>query len=166
MNQVTHDKAEPGRNAATTERTSDRELVVTRRFDAPARLLFKAWTTADLFRQWWIPKSFGLTLVSCEMDARVGGGYRLEIAVPGSEQIMAFFGSYIEVVPDTRISWTNEESADGAVTTVTFAEHGGRTTVVVHDLYPSKEALDNEIASGATSGMRETLDQLEIFLRT
>ncbi len=150
---------------ATVERVSDRELVVTRSFDAPARLVFAAWTHADLFRQWWVPRSYGLTLLSCAMDVRVGGSYRLEFAHPAdSAQVMAFFGRYTEVVPDARIVWTNEESPDGAVTTVTFEERGGQTLLTVRDRYPSKEALDKEVGSGATGGLPEALDQLDAFL--
>lgn len=159
---------EPGTpgNDMTAERISDREMVVTRSFDAPARLLFAAWSRAELFREWWVPKSFGMTLLSCEMDVRVGGGYRLVFAHPASGEPMAFFGRYLDVVPDARISWTNEESETGAVTTVTFSERDGRTTVVIHDLYPSKEVLDAEIESGATGGISETLDQLAAFVAT
>jgi uncharacterized protein YndB with AHSA1/START domain len=149
----------------TAERKSDREMVVTRTFNAPARIVFKAWSTAELFKQWWVPKSFGLTLLSCEMDARVGGGYRLVFRHPASEQPMAFFGRYLEVVPNARLVWTNEEGGEaGAVTTVTFEEKGGATLVVMRDLYPSKEALDEAIASGSTGGFTETFTQLDELL--
>lgn len=151
------------KNETNVERKSERELVVTRTIRGPARLVFEAWTTPELFALWWVPKSFPLSVVSCEMDVRVGGKYRLVIRHPGGE--MAFFGTYREVVPNARLVWTNEESEDGAVTTVTLEEKGGETIVVVHDLHPSKEALDQAIASGATSGMPETLDQLDALLR-
>lgn len=164
MAQETNDKSPPKDERTTVERQSDVEVVVTRWFDAPARIVFDAWSRPELFRQWWIPSSFGMTLMSCEMDVRVGGGYRLEIGHPASDQPMAFFGTYIEVVPQQRIAWTNEESEQGAVTTVTFEEQDGRTKLVVSNLYPSKEALDGEIATGATSGMRESLDQLDQFI--
>jgi uncharacterized protein YndB with AHSA1/START domain len=164
MVQTTDSDADPVNKKITIERVSDRETVVTRWFDAPPHIVFKAWTNADLFRQWWVPKSFGLTLLSCEMDVRIGGTYRLEFGHPASDQPMAFFGTYIDVVPDARLAWTNEESETGAVTTVTFEARDGQTLLVIHDLYPSKEVLDNEIASGATGGMPETLDQLEQFL--
>lgn len=148
----------------SAERKSEREFVVTRSFNAPARLVFEAWTKPDLFKQWWVPKATGMTLLSCELDARTGGGYRLVFGHPAFEQPMNFFGRYIEVTPHARIVWTNEESEDGAVTTVTFEEKGDETLVTVHDLYPSKEALDREIASGATSGMPAQLGQLEELL--
>ena len=151
------------RNNTTVERKSDRELVVTRTVNGPARLVFEAWTKADLFRQWWVPKSCGLNLIACEMDVRVGGGYRLVFLHEGSE--MAFFGKYVEVTPPSRLVWTNEEGDEGlTVTTVTFAEQDGKTLLTVHDLYPSKEALDAAIESGATSGLPESLDQLDEFL--
>ncbi len=145
----------------TLERRSDFELAVSRTFDAPAHILFEAWSKADLFRQWWVPKSYGMSLLACEMDVRVGGGYRLEFAYPASDQPMAFYGRYIEVVPNARIVWTNDESADGAITTVTFDEQDGKTLLVVSNRFATKQALEDEIASGATNGLGETLDQLE-----
>lgn len=157
----------PMTNRAIVERKSERELVVTRSFNAPARLVFKAWTTPELFKRWWAPKSFGVTLLSCDLDARTGGAYRLVFAHPASEQPMAFFGKYVEVTPHTRLVWTNEESGDGgAVTTVTFEERDGETIVVMHDLYPSKEALDEAIASGSTGAAGEQFDELEELLLT
>ncbi|MEZ4364101.1 MAG: SRPBCC family protein [Kofleriaceae bacterium] len=147
----------------TTERTSERELVVRRVVNGPARLVFQAWTQPDLFRRWWVPKSFGLNLLSCELDVRVGGQYRL--VFQHGDSTMAFFGTYREVVPPSRLVWTNEEGGDGeTVTTVTFEEQDGKTAVVVRDLYPSKEALDAAIASGSTGGLPDQLDQLEELL--
>jgi uncharacterized protein YndB with AHSA1/START domain len=148
----------------TVDRKSERELVVTRTFNGPARLVFQAWTRSELFRQWWVPKSVPMSLVSCEMDVRVGGGYRLVFAHGDSN--MAFFGKYIEVIPNARLVWTNEESDDGAVTTVTFEEKAGKTLLVLHELHPSKEALDAAIASGATSGFGEQFGQLDELLVT
>jgi uncharacterized protein YndB with AHSA1/START domain len=154
------------KNSTTAERKSDRELVVTRTFNGPARIVFEAWTKPELFGHWWAPKSFGLTMLSCEMDVRVGGTYRLVFSHPSSGQPMAFFGRYIEVIPNSRLVWTNDESDDGAVTTVTLEERGGETLLVMHDLYPSKEALDAAIASGSTSGVAETFEQLDELLVT
>jgi uncharacterized protein YndB with AHSA1/START domain len=154
-------------NPTTAERVSDREFVITRTVNGPAHIVFKAWSEPDLFRRWWTPKSFGMTILSCEMDVRTGGGYRLVISHPSMEQPMAFFGRYIEVVPNARIVWTNEEGdEDGAVTTVTFEERDGQTLVVWRDLYPSKEALDEAMISGATSGFGEQFEQLEDLLVT
>ena len=148
----------------TVERKSERELVVTRTFNAPARIVFEAWTKPELFMRWWAPKSMGVPMLSCEMDVRVGGKYRLEFGHEASKP-MAFFGRYLEVTPHSRLVWTNEEGGeDGSVTTVTFEERGAETLVVVHDLYPSKEALDAAIASGSTCGMEETFEQLEELL--
>ena len=149
----------PMKNPTTVERKSERELVVTRTINGPARLVFEAWTKAELFRRWWVPKSYGLTLLSCEMDVRVGGQYRL--AFRHEDSTMEFFGTYLEVTPHSRLVWTNEEGDGGmTVTTVTFDEHAGKTLLVVHDLYPSKEALD----SGSTGAMPEALDQLDELL--
>jgi uncharacterized protein YndB with AHSA1/START domain len=155
------------KNPTTVERRSERELVVTRTFDSPARIVFEAWTKPELLKRWWAPKSFGVTLLSCEVDARVGGGYRLVFG-PASKP-MEFFGRYIEVIPNARLVWTNEEGGDdGPVTTVTFEEKGGKTLLVMQDRYPSKEALDSAIASGSTSagGMHETFEQLDELLVT
>ena len=145
-------------NSTTVERISELELVVTRTVNAPARLVFEAWTKAELFRRWWVPKSYGLTLLSCEMDVRVGGQYRLAFRHEGST--MEFFGTYLEVTPHSRLVWTNEEGDGETVTTVTFDENAGKTLLVVHDRYPSKEALD----SGSTGAMPEALDQLDELL--
>jgi uncharacterized protein YndB with AHSA1/START domain len=156
----------PVKNRTTVERKSERELVVTRIVNGPARTVFEAFTRPELFKRWWVPKSFNLSLLSCELDVRVGGTYRLVFSHDGSEP-MAFFGRYLEVTPHSRLVWTNDEGDDGgAVTTATFEEEAGKTLLVMHDLYPSKEALDAAIASGATSGMPETLEQLDELLVT
>lgn len=154
------------KNRTTAERKSDRELVATRTFNAPARIVFEAWTKADLFKRWWIPKSLGMTIHSCEIDARTGGGYRLSISQKGSPP-MDFFGKYVEVTPHSRIVWTNEEDNEpGPVTTVTFEEKDGKTLLVMTDLYPSKAALDAAMASGhSMDTVGETYAQLEEFLK-
>lgn len=153
------------RNTTTTERRSDRELVTTRRFDAPARLVFQAWTTPELFQRWWVPKSFGLNLLSYEADVREEGKYRLVFSHPEAPEPMAFFGTYLEVVPNARLVWTNEEGGeDFQVTSVTFEETDGRTIVVVVDLYPSKEALDEAIANDSTGALPQQFDQLDEIL--
>jgi uncharacterized protein YndB with AHSA1/START domain len=154
----------PKKNRTTVERKSERELVVTRTFDGPARLVFEAWTRPELLKRWWAPKSTGVSLISCEVDVRAGGSYRFEFGHQGSK-LMAFFGRYIEVTPYSRLVWTNEESDEGAVTTVTFEEKGGQTLLVMHELYPSKEALDAAIA-GMEGGMPETFAQLDELLVT
>lgn len=155
-------EAEPANERTAVERRSDRELVVTRTFDAPARILFEAWTRPELFMRWWAPKSMGVPLLSCEMDVRTGGGYRLEFGRDASSS-MAFFGKYVEVVPDSRLVWTNEEAENGAVTTITFEETGASTLLVFHELYPSKDALD-ESAAGMEGAMAEQFEQLDSLL--
>ena len=152
------------KNPTTTERRSDRELVVTRTFDAPARFVFDAWTKPELLKRWWVPKSIGMTMVSCEMDVRVGGTYRLVFEHPDFPGPMAFFGKYLDVTPPSRLVWTNDEGDAATITTATFEEKDGRTTIVVHDRYPSKEALDEAIASGSTGAMPEQLEQLDDLL--
>ena len=156
-------EGEPMKNRTTVERTSERETVVKRTFNGPARLVFEAWTKPELLKRWWAPKSTGVSLLSCEADVRVGGRYRFEFG--HGDSTMAFFGRYLEVTPHSRLVWTNDESDDGALTTVTFEETGGKTLLVMHELYPSKEALDGAIA-GMEGGMPETFAQLDEILVT
>ena len=146
------------------ERKSDRDLVVTRTFEGPARIVFEAWTKPDLFMRWWAPKSMGVPLFSCEMDVRTGGSYHLEFGHDASET-WGFFGKYIEVIPNSRLVWTNEEEDDGAVTTVTFEEKGDTTLLTLHERYPSKEALD-EAFIGMEGTMPEQFAQLDELLVT
>ncbi|TPM05472.1 ATPase [Mesorhizobium sp. B2-3-11] len=155
----------PSNNRTTVERTSERELVVTRSFNGPARVVFEAWTKPELLKQWWVPKSTGMVLRSCEMDVRVGGGYRLVFGHDASNTD-EFFGRYIEVTPYSRLVWSNDEGGDeGSLTTVTFEEKGGKTLLVVNELYPSKEALD-AAGTGAADAMGEAFDQLDKLLVT
>ena len=156
--------SEPGavKNRTTVERTSDREVVVTRTINGPARIVFEAFTKPELFKRWWVPKSMGMTLLSCEMDARVGGKYRL--VFKHEPEPVAFYGTYVEVKPYSRLAWTNDEGGEGgSVTTVTFEEKGGQTLVVLRESYPSKEALD-AAGTGAADAMVETFDQLDELL--
>ncbi|MBA2077425.1 MAG: ATPase [Rhodanobacter sp. 68-29] len=151
------------RNRTAVERKSDRELVVTRTFDAPPHIVFEAWSNPELFKLWWVPKSAGMSLVSCDMDVRTGGAYRLVFSHPAFDQPMAFFGTYREVTPNKRIVWTNEESDQGAVTTVTFEENDGRTLVTFHERYPTEAALDEALA-GSAEGLPEQFAQLDELL--
>ena len=160
---VARKESEPQRT--TVQKKSEREVVVTRTFDAPARLVFEAWSKPELFKKWWVPRSMGMTLRSCELDVRTGGKYRLVFGDDPANP-MAFFGKYLEVVPNKRIVWTNEESGDaGSVTTVTFEERDGKTLLVMSELYPTKEALD-AAGTGAQEAMNETFGQLDELLVT
>jgi len=145
------------------QKKSEREVVVTRTFDAPAHLVFQAWSKTELFKKWWVPRSMGMTLRSCELDVRPGGKYRLVFGDDPANP-MAFFGEYLEVVPNKRIVWTNEESGDpGSITTVTFEERDGKTLLVLSEVYPTKEALD-AAGTGAQDALHETFEQLEELL--
>jgi uncharacterized protein YndB with AHSA1/START domain len=162
MDARSESEATPMKNRTTVERKSEREIVVTRTFNAPARIVFEAWTRPELFKQWWVPKSMGMLLRSCEMDVRVGGRYRLEF----EPDAMAFFGTYLEVTPHSRLVWTNEEGGEnGPVSTVTFEERSGKTLLVMHELYSSKEALD-AAGTGAADATVETFAQLDELLVT
>jgi len=149
-------------NRTTVERKSDREIIVTRTFNGPPRIVFDAWTKPELLKRWWVPKSMGMSMLSCEADVRTGGSYRFEFSHPDWEKSVAFFGRYLEVTPPVRLVWTNDETDGGSVTTVTFEEKGGKTLLVVHELYPSKEALDAN--AGMESAMPETFVQLDELL--
>jgi uncharacterized protein YndB with AHSA1/START domain len=162
MDARTESEPTPMNNRTTVERQSERELVVTRTFNAPARIVFEAWTRPELFRQWWLPASMGMSLRSCEMDVRVGGKYRLEFEPDG----MAFFGTYLDVTPHSRLEWTNEEGGEGGpVTTVIFEDQGSKTRLVLRELHSSKEALD-AAGTGAADAMVETFVQLDELLLT
>lgn len=150
------------KSSMTVERKSEREILITRSFNGPARIVFEAWTKPELLKQWWAPQSSGMSLVSCEVDARVGGKYRFEFGREGTEPLM-FFGRYIDVTPHSRLVWTNEERDDGAVTTVTFIEKDGETLLSLRETYPSKAVLDATI-DGMESGMNETFAQLDQLL--
>jgi uncharacterized protein YndB with AHSA1/START domain len=163
MNARRESEPTPMKNRTTVERKSERELVVARTFNGPARLVFEAWTKPELLKRWWAPKSMGMLLLSCEADVRVGGRYRFVFGQDASKT-MAFFGRYVEVTPHSRLVWTNEEDGGQAVTTVTFEEKGGKTVLVLSELHPSKEALD--VAIGFGEGLRETFEQLDDLLVT
>lgn len=153
------------KHSTKVERLSERELVITRRVNGPAHLVFKAWATPELFQRWWVPKSSDIDFVSCEMDVRTGGAYRLVFRHPAFEEPMAFFGRYLDVIPSQRIVWTNEEGGeDGPVTTVTFEALGDQTQVTLRDLYPSKDALDAAVESGSVSGYDAQFDQLDALI--
>ena len=163
MNQVNEKSSPATANRTAVERKSNRELLVTRTFDGPVHIVFEAWSKPELFKVWWVPKSAGMSMVSCDMDIRTGGTYRLVFRHPAFDQPMAFFGTYQEVTPNKRMVWTNEESADGAVTTVTFEEKGGKTLVTLHELYPTEAALDEALA-GSAEGLPEQFAQLDELL--
>ncbi|MEO5805960.1 SRPBCC family protein [Devosia sp.] len=163
MDAINNNGATAGRTHV--ERTTELELVVTRTFDAPPHIVFQAWSKPELFKRWWAPKSIGVPLLSCEMDVRTGGKYRLEFGLE-SGKTFEFYGKYLEVVPNVRIVWTNDEGAQGAVTTVTFEENGGKTNLVLRDVYPTKASLDEAMVSGATGGFEEQFAQLDEFLLT
>ena len=115
--------------------------------------VFEAWTDAELFRQWWVPKSLGITLLSCEIDARVGGGYRLTFD-NGTAEPMAFFGRYLEVTPPTRLVWTNEEGDDGTVVTTVDVRGPRRRD-------PAGRPRPLSVEGGAGRGGRVRGDELE-----
>jgi uncharacterized protein YndB with AHSA1/START domain len=157
-----------GSDVLTQDRTTlevigDREVVITRRFDAPARIVFEAWTKPELVKRWWAPKSRRVVMASCEADVRTGGRYRYVMARDGAE--IPFSGEYREVTPHSRLVYTSifepMKAMGEAVVTVTFEEKDGRTLLTTHEVYASKQARDGALASGMESGMRETMNQLE-----
>jgi uncharacterized protein YndB with AHSA1/START domain len=152
-------------NPTTVQKSSDREVTVTRTFDAPARLVFRAWSEVALFQQWWVPRSLGATLSSCELDVRTGGTYRLVFG-DDPATAMVFHGRYLEVIPDERIVWTNEEDGEegASITTVTLEERGDTTLLVLRESYPTTEAFD--AGAGAEDGLPESFAQLDEVLES
>lgn len=150
-------------NRIAVERKSDRELVVTRTFNAPAHIVFEAWSKPELFKRWWVPKSAGLSLLCATWMYAPGARIAWCSAIRPLINLMAFFGTYREVTPHKRLVWTNEESDQGAVTTVTFEENAGKTLVTLHELYPTKAALDEAIG-GSAEALPEQFAQLDELL--
>ena len=149
------------------ERVSEREIVITRTFDGPARIVFEAWTNPELVRRWWAPRSLGVSMASCEADVRVGGRYRY-VLEPAQGATIAFSGEYSEVTPPSRLVYSTFFEPEGkgpmgdpAIVTVTFDEREGKTHVVSREVYPSKEVLDGALATGMEQGLRATMDQLD-----
>lgn len=158
-----------GMSRTSLERISDRELVIARTFNGPARIVFDAWTRPEMVRRWWAPQSLGASIVSCDADVRVGGHYRY-VLKPGKGEPIAFSGTYTEITPHTRLVYSSyfepdgrprSSDADPVVVTVTFVEHDGTTRMTARELYPSREVLDGAIASGMERGVHVTMDQLE-----
>jgi uncharacterized protein YndB with AHSA1/START domain len=156
-------------NRTTLERTSDREIVVTRAFNGPPHIVFDAWTRPELVSRWWAPKSLGVSIVSCEADVRVGGRYRYVLQTRTSE-VFAFSGTYTEVTPHSRLVYTtifeptgvaSTDESEAAICTITFEAQGAKTHLVSRELYPSKGVLDAVLATGMETGMRVTMDQLD-----
>jgi uncharacterized protein YndB with AHSA1/START domain len=152
----------PMQNRTIIEKKSEREVLVTRTFNGPVRIVYEAWTKPELLMRWWVPKSIGMTFLSCKADVRTGGSYRFEFGHPSSDKPVAFFGKYIEVIPKSRLVWTSEESPDGSVTTVTFEEKDGKTLLVMRERFPTKEAFDAN--HGMEDAMPETFAQLDELL--
>jgi uncharacterized protein YndB with AHSA1/START domain len=150
-------------------RTSDREIVIARTFNGPARIVFDAWTRPELVSRWWAPRELGVAMVSCEADVRVGGRYRYVLR-PGQGDEVAFSGTYTEITPHSRLVYTTVlelkgveavDESGAAIVTVTFDERDGKTHLVSRERYPSKEVLDGVLASGMERGLRATMDQLD-----
>ena len=160
-------------NQTTMELKGDREIVIERTFNGPAHIVFDAWTRPELVARWWAPKQRGVSVVRCEADVRVAGRYRYHLRHPHGE--FAFSGEYVDVTPPARVVYTEifeptasgSQPGDAAVTvTVTFTERGGQTHVVSHSHCPTPQVRDAIIASGMESGMRETMDQLEMLVES
>lgn len=151
-------------NRTTLERESDREIVIRRSFDAPAGIVFGALTNPDLVRRWWAPRSLGVSVVSVEIDVRVGGKYRHVLRHDGGGDV-GFSGEYLDIVPPRRLVYTQiyEPMAEAGevVVTVSLDERDGRTHLVLHERWPSKGALDGALATNMERGFSETMDQLE-----
>jgi uncharacterized protein YndB with AHSA1/START domain len=151
------------RNELIVDRRSDLELVVSRVFDAPARIVYTAFTKPEHMKRWWAPKGFGVVMYECDIDLRVGGKFRYVFGREG-EPKMAFSGEFTEVVPNQKIVSTQlfeqMPQAGIAIVTATFTEIDGATTLELLQTFPTKAALDGAVATGMTDGMKLTFQQL------
>lgn len=148
-------------NEKAAEPAADRELVITRTFDAPARLLFKAWSTREHIMKWFGPVGWPVTM--CEMDFRVGGRWRMAMTGPSGKQNTLFGGTYLEIVPDRRIVFDNGFETPGAermIMTITFEEMDGKTTLTHHTLFASAAMKKSHVGAGFVAGTNSGLDQL------
>ncbi|MDB5432111.1 MAG: ATPase [Caulobacter sp.] len=144
-----------------SESVADREFIMTRVFDAPARLLFQAYSQPQHLMKWFGPVGWPLTL--CEVDFRVGGRYRFAMTGPSGEQNIPFGGQYLEIVPDRKIVFDNTFEAPGSETmvmTVTFEEAGGKTTLTLNTLFGSVAMKNGHIGGGFEEGTNSGFDQL------
>ena len=152
------------KNVTTMDLEGDRAIITKRTFNGPARIVFDAWTRAEHVQRWWAPKSRGVTIVEAGADVRPGGPYRYLFRLADGHEF-AFSGKYKEVTPHTRLVYTQiyepMREAGEVIATITFDERGGKTHLVAHELYPSKETRDAALSSGMEAGMRETMDQLD-----
>lgn len=150
-----------GTDASASEPIADREFVITRVFDAPARLLFEAWSTREHLMKWFGPRGWPVTM--CEVDFRVGGRFRMQMTGPGGEKNTPFGGEYLEIVPDRKIVYDNgfeEPGAERMIVTITFDEQGGKTTLNIHTLFGSVAMKDLHVGAGYQAGVDSGLDQL------
>ena len=152
---------------ATIETVSDREILIRREFRATAKSLYAAWTDPNLVAQWWAPKAFGVTMVLCEADVRVGGQYRYVIRTSEGGEI-GFHGTYRELTPHARLVYTQvfEPMADAGevIVTITLEQMADKTLLISRELYPSKDALHAAVSSGMEAGMNSTFAQLDELL--
>jgi uncharacterized protein YndB with AHSA1/START domain len=153
-----------GSNALTVTTPSDREIVMTRVFDAPRDLVFEAHTSCEHMSRWWGPRKY--EFASCEIDFRPGGKWRIVHRGPDGEEY-AFHGEYREIVPPERIVWTFEfEGWPGnvSVETLTLEEHAGKTTFTATSVYDTVEQRNGMLESGMEEGAAESMDRLDEYL--
>jgi uncharacterized protein YndB with AHSA1/START domain len=147
---------------ATVTLQGDREIVITREFNAPKHLVYRALTEPELVKRWWNAKRG--TVTRCEIDLRVGGSWRYLMVTPDGGEV-GFHGEFREIVPDERIVSTEvyEGAPEGepAVNLITFTEAGDRTVLSILMQLESREVRDMIIATGMETGMQESMDLLE-----
>ena len=146
------------------EPEAEREVVITRVFDAPAKLLFEAYSKPEHVQQWFGPRGFSLPL--CQMDFRVGGSYRFGMRAPDGTDLAPFGGEYLEIVPNEKIVYTSGFDADDKfVVTVSLDERNGRTTMTIHTLFATIAQRDQHVGRGYVAGVGEGLDRMEEYVR-
>jgi uncharacterized protein YndB with AHSA1/START domain len=148
-------------SASAVEPIADREVVIEREFEVPARFLFEAWSRPEHLRRWFGPVGWPVTL--CEMDFRKGGRFRIAMTGPSGEQNTPFGGTYLEIVPNRKIVYDNafeEPGAEKMVVTVTFEEMDGKTKLIMHTLFASVAMRNEHIGGGFVEGVGSGFDQL------
>ncbi|WNG38231.1 SRPBCC family protein [Archangium violaceum] len=148
--------------ASANESIADREVVITRVFEAPARILFEAYSKPEHIKRWFGPRGWPVTL--CEMDFRKGGRFRFQMTGPNGQKNTPFGGEYLEIVPNRKIVYDNGFESPGAekmIVTVTFDEQGGKTTLTMHTLFASVAMKNAHVGGGFVQGTGSGFDQLE-----
>ena len=152
-------------HGSAADTMTDRDVVVTRTIDAPARIVFEAWSKPEHIKRWFGPAPYPVTMA--EMDFRVGGRYRFAMTDPKGRQMTPFGGEYLEIIPNEKIVFTDAFELPGAeemVMTVTFDEQDGKTTVTVRTTFANLAQKATHVGAGMVEGLSLALEQLDTLV--